>query len=452
MKQCTHLLRGGLLLTALTLAHAVSAANDTPTLGELTPIGAERAGNADGSIPAWKGGLDKNAGTLADNGAPSNPFADEQLLFKITAQNYKQYQDKLSPGLIAMLNRYPETFYLPIYPSHRTVAVTGSTVKSVEHNLASARLVNDGNGLENFEGSIAFPKPKSGLEVMWNHITRYRKGSFKLTTDSVAPEPKGDFSVVTTEQRFTLAEHLTGYEPGDADDVLFFYSHRITAPARKAGEVVLVHETVDQVDDPRRSWIYSSGQRRVRRAPNTAYDAAGPTTAGLRTADSRDMFNGAPDRYDWKLVGKRELYIPYNSYELASPTHKYDEFIKAGHVDPSVTRYELHRVWEVEATLKPGKRHIYSKRHYFIDEDTWAIVEADHYDSRGELWRVGENHGYFHYGVQAPLIAMEVFYDLQSRRYIASGLTNEQPKPYDFSYRASASDYSPGALRSAGLR
>ncbi|WP_421684391.1 DUF1329 domain-containing protein [Stutzerimonas urumqiensis] len=453
MNTCTHLLRGGLLLATLTLTQASLAADGQPPLDAgLTPIGAERAGNADGSIPAWEGGLDKRDFTAAANGTPTDPFANEQPLFTITAANLAQYRDRVSPGMAAMLERYPETFYLPVYPSHRTVAVSEETAAAAARNLAEAHLVNDGNGLAGFEGAVAFPEPKNGLEVIWNHITRPREGSFRLTTDSVAPERNGDFSVVTTEQRFTQRDEIKDYQPGDDPEVLFYYSHRITAPARKAGEVVLVHETVDQVSEPRRSWVYSAGQRRVRRAPDMAYDAAGPATAGLRTADSRDMFNGAPDRYDWTLVGKRELYIPYNSYRLASPEWSYKELAKAGHINPEATRYELHRVWVVEATLKPGKRHIYSKRRYFVDEDTWAIVEADHYDSRGELWRVGESHGYFHPGVQAQLTAMEVFYDLQSGRYIASGMTNEQSEPYDFDYQATASDYSPGALRSAGLR
>ena len=90
------------------------------------------------------------------------------------------------------------------------------------------------------------------------------------------------------------------------------------------------------------------------------------------------MFNGAPDRYDWKLIGKKELYIPYNAYRLDSPQLKYSDIIKPGHINRDLTRYELHRVWEVEATLKTGERHIYAKRHFFIDEDTgrlqWSII------------------------------------------------------------------------------
>ncbi|WP_103102965.1 DUF1329 domain-containing protein [Pseudomonas sp. LFM046] len=456
MNDCIHLRRGGLLLSATLLAgHALAAVapDEAARLGaQLTPIGAEHAASADGAIPAWDGGLAPAAGKAQANGTPADPFAADQPLFTITAANLEQYRDRLSPGQVAMLKRYPDSYRLPVYPSRRTVAVSDEIKRAAAHNAGATRLINDGNGLENFQGAVAFPIPQNGLEVIWNHVTRYRGGSFLATTDSAAPQPGGDYAITTTEQRFTLRDWISDYKPGQGDNLLFYYSHKVTAPARQAGEVLLVHETLDQVREPRMSWVYNAGQRRVRRAPDVSYDATGVTTAGLRTADSRDMFNGAPDRYDWKLVGKRELYIPYNSYRLLATDLPYTEIIRPGHIAPDPTRYELHRVWEVVATLKPGARHIYSKRHYFIDEDTWAIAEADHYDSRGELWRVGENHGYFHYEAQVPLTAMEVFYDLQGGRYIASGMTNQQRRAYDFGYRASASDYSPGALRSAGVR
>lgn len=444
-----HTLLAALLTSGSCLA-AVPAQEVARLEHDLTPIGAERAASTDGKIPAWTGGLAKDAGKIVD-GAPSDPFAGDKPIFEISSSNYQQYQANLTPGQIALLKRFPD-FRLPVYPTRRSVAVSDYVKNSAAYNAAKTELVDDGNGLENFEGAVAFPIPKNGLEVIWNHITRYRGTSFTATTDSAAPQSGGDYNVATTKQRFTLKDQVTDYKPEKGTNLLFYYSHKITAPARQAGEVFLIHETIDQVKEPRLAWIYSAGQRRVRRAPDSAYDAAGPSTAGLRTADSRDMYNGAPDRYDWKLVGKKELYIPYNSYRLASPDLKYKDILLPGHISPTPTRYELHRVWEVVATLKPSARHIYSKRHFFIDEDSWTIAEVDQYDSRGELWRVGEEHAYFRYDVQVPLTAMEVFYDLQNGRYIASSMTNEQRNAYDFTYRASTSDYTPGALRSEGVR
>ncbi|MDN6860238.1 DUF1329 domain-containing protein [Pseudomonas sp. CAN2814] len=433
-------------------AGAAGAPQELAQLGQrLTPVGAEQAASADGRIPAWQGGLAASAGPVESNGQLGDPFAGEKPLFIITAANYQQYQANLSPGQVALLKRYPD-YRLPVYPSHRSVAVADYLKQAVAHNAASTQLIDDGNGVDNYQGAVAFPIPHDGLEVIWNHVTRYRGKSFNVTTDSMAPQVNGDFTVTSTDRRFTLRDQVSDYRPGQNDQVLFYYFQKITAPAREAGEVLLVHETVDQVKEPRQSWIYNAGQRRVRRAPDVAYDAVGPGTSGLRTADNLDMYNGAPDRYEWKLVGKKELFIPYNSYRLASPSLKYKDIIQPGHINQDHTRYELHRVWEVVATLKPGARHIYAKRHFFIDEDSWAIAEVDQYDNRGELWRVGEAHAYFRYDAQVPLNAAEVFYDLQSGRYIASGLINEQRKAYDFSYQASSSDYTPAALRSEGVR
>jgi len=217
--------------------------------------------------------------------------------------------------------------------------------------------------------------------------------------------------------------------------------------------VLLVHENLDQVKEPRSAWVYNAGQRRVRRAPNVAYDGPGTAADGLRTADDLDMYNGAPDRYDFELVGKQELYIPYNSYELRRGDLSYKDIINPGHMDPQYLRYELHRVWVVESKLKPGARHIYARRTFYVDEDTWQISIIDHYDGRGELWRVKEGHEISHYQVAIPWLAVEALYDLISSRYLLIGLDNEEKGyQYDFDYKGSFEDFTPSALRRSGRR
>ncbi|WP_165679079.1 DUF1329 domain-containing protein, partial [Metapseudomonas otitidis] len=233
---------------------------------------------------------------------------------------------------------------------------------------------------------------------------------------------------------------------------LTFFKQQVTAPSRLAGNVLLVHETLDQVKEPRLAWIYNAGQRRVRRAPQVAYDGPGTAADGLRTSDNFDMFSGAPDRYDWKLVGKKEMYIPYNSYKLDSPSLKYDDIIKAGHINQDLTRYELHRVWEVVATVKPGERHIYAKRHMYIDEDSWQVALVDHYDGRGQLWRVAEGHAQFYYHHQVPAYTLEALYDIIAGRYLALGMKNEEKRSFEFGFVGKAADYTPAALRNAGVR
>jgi hypothetical protein len=231
-----------------------------------------------------------------------------------------------------------------------------------------------------------------------------------------------------------------------------YFKQRVTAPSRLAGNVLLVHETIDQVKEPRLAWIYNAGQRRVRRAPQVAYDGPGTASDGMRTADNFDLFSGAPDRYDWKLVGKKEMYIPYNSYKLDSPSLTYDDVLQAGHINQDLTRYELHRVWEVEATLKSGERHIYAKRHMYFDEDSWQLALVDHYDGRGQLWRVAEGHAQNYYSFKTPGYTLEALYDLVAGRYLALGMKNEEKTAWKVGFKASAADFTPAALRNSGVR
>jgi hypothetical protein len=254
------------------------------------------------------------------------------------------------------------------------------------------------------------------------------------------------------QDQFVFRDKIKGFDPANPGNVLFYFKQQVTAPARLAGTVLLVHETLDQVKEPRKAWIYNAGQRRVRQAPQVAYDGPGTAADGLRTSDNLDMYNGAPDRYDWKLEGKKELYIASNSHKIDSPQLKYADILKAGHINQDLARYELRRVWHVTATLKEGQRHIYAKRDFYIDEDTWQAAVIDHYDGRGQLWRVAEAHAENYYDKQVPWYAMEVIYDLQSGRYLALGMKNEEKSAYDFGFTASTSDFTPAALRQEGVR
>ncbi|WP_433740685.1 DUF1329 domain-containing protein [Pseudomonas putida] len=447
---------GALVLSLLaTSVMAKVSPQDAEKLGTtLTPLGAEKAGNADGSIPAWTGGLPTNAGTVDAKGFLSDPFADEKPLFTITAQNAAQYKDKLSAGQLAMFQRYPQTYKIPVYKTHRSVAVPADIYAAAKVSALNTEGIDGGNGLSGFNEShyYAFPQPKSGVEVVWNHTTRYRGGNTKRLMTRVQPQADGAFSMIQFEDEVSYPSALADQDKGKADNILFYFIQRVTAPARLAGNVLLVHETIDQVKEPRMAWVYSAGQRRVRRAPQVAYD--GPATAadGLATSDNYDMFNGAPDRYDWKLVGKKEMYIPYNSYKLDSPNLKYADILKAGHINQDLTRYELHRVWEVVATLKPTERHIYATRHMYFDEDSWELAEVDHYDGRGALWRVGEGHIQQYYHKQVPGYTAETLYDLVAGRYSVVGLKNEEKRSIEFGFQSLAANYTPAALRQAGVR
>jgi hypothetical protein len=441
------------LLSLSTLA-AVSPEEVAKLGTSLTPLGGEKAGNANGSIPAWTGGLPVNAAPVTANGFPGDPYAGEKPQFIITAKNVDQYKDKLSPGMIAMLKRYPDTFNMPVYVTHRSASIPKDIEQKVKISAAKTTLVEGGNGLKDFTESryYAFPIPKNGLEAVWNHITRYRGGNLRRIYVQAAPQANGDYSLVNFEDEVAFPDFMPDLDPQKASNALLFFKQRITAPARLAGNVLLVHDSLDQVAEPRMAWLYAAGQRRVRRAPQVAYDGPGTAADGLRTSDNFDMYNGAPDRYDWKLVGKREMYIPYNNFRLLSPSVKYADLLKVGHTNQDLARYELHRVWEVEATLKNGERNIYAKRTFFIDEDTWTIVLSDLYDGRGQLWRVGEAKAMPYYQRQIPAFAFEALYDLTAGRYIVTGLSNEEKEFVQFDIKVTAADFTPAALRNDGVR
>jgi hypothetical protein len=416
----------------------------------LTPIGAEMQGNAAGTIPAWTGGLTSKSGLKSkDPGRPDNPYADDKPKFVINNANLDQYKGNLSAGQLAMFSKYPD-YKMPVYETRRSAAYPSTIYDIIKKNAVSAELVQGGNGLSNFDTSIPFPIPKSANEVIWNHITRYRGGSAERMSTAIPVQSDGSFVEVKLNDQLVWPEFLSSGREAEDDNVLFYYLQVITAPARLTGTALLVHDTIDQVKEARRAWVYNSGQRRVRRAPNVAYDGPAAGTDGLRTTDNYDMYNGAPDRYNWKLIGKKEVYMPYNAYKLMDTTASYGDIVKEGHLNPDYLRYELHRAWVVEATLKEDARHIYAKRVFYIDEDTWGASIIDHYDGRGELWRVSEAQNVMFYDVDTPWMVAEALYDLNSGRYLVTGLANEEPNFLTWGKKVDRRDFSSSALRRLG--
>ncbi|WP_245673524.1 DUF1329 domain-containing protein [Endozoicomonas ascidiicola] len=431
------------------LALSPLAAQASTELGNaLTPVGAEKAGNADGTIPDWTGGLSPEKGTVQADGRMDNPFKDDAVLFTITAENLDQYRDRLSDGQIMMFERHPNTYKMNVYTTRRSASYPEAYYHATENNAGNVQLTDNGNGLSTMVTGVPFPVPETGVEVIWNHMLRYRGDSITLPLGQVVVEASGQYKEVTKETVWHFAPSIKGTE--ENDNLLFLYKSKILSPVRLAGEVTLVHEPINQVAEPRRAWKYLPGQRRVRRAPNIAYDNPASGTDNLKTADNSDMFNGAPDKYDWALKGKKELYIPYNSYGMYDKDVTTDDIIRPGHVNPALVRYELHRVWEVEATLKEGERNVYNKRTFYVDEDTWQVSIVDLYDSRGQLWRMGEAHAIQYNPKQVPWLATEIFYDLNSSRYVTNGIANNIKKPLEFGLVASKSEYTPAAIRRWG--
>lgn len=446
MKTTFALLGTALAIAASNGALAAISAQEAARLGsELTPVGAEKAGNAAGTIPAWTGGLPKSGDRY------NNPYAGEQPLFTITGANADQYAANLTPGQLALLKKYPSLSF-PVYPSHRSASMPSDIYQTIKTAAQQTTLSEDGNGIMNSSAPlIPFPIPKTGLEAIWNHMTRYRGGAIERTFVQVPVQANGSFTPVKIFEKMSWpAELKEGFDARKDDNILFYFVQQVKAPARLTGNILLVHEAMNQVKTPRKAWTYNAGHRRVRLAPQIAYDAPGTATDGQRTTDNLDMFNGAPDRYEWKLLGKQELYIPYNSFKLADRGLKYEDILQPGHLNPEHTRYELHRVWKVEATLKGGARHVYAKRTFYIDEDTWQAAVVDHYDGRGQLWRVAEAHQFQYQDAQVPWFTAETLYDLQSGRYLVSGLTNEEGNGFNFDKQFSRKEFTPQAIRRMG--
>lgn len=439
---------------ASTFANAKISVEEAQRLGkDLTPMGAVKAGNKDGSIPEWTGGITKVPDGYKPGDHHIDPYPNDKVEYVITAKNLADYKTLLTPGQLKLFATYPNTFKMNVYQTRRSASYPEHVYQAVKDNSTQAVLVEGGNGIKNAAVGIPFPIPEDGLQVIWNHIVRYRGEALVRQGGQAAPTANGSYTYVGFDEELLLPYNVKGVTSAELEqtNILFKFKQQVSEPARLAGTALLVHETMDQIKTPRQAWTYNTGQRRVRRAPNVAYDAPGSASDGLRLTDDFDMYNGAPDRYNWTLKGKQELLIPYNDYRLHSDTVKYDDIIQPGHINPELVRYEKHRVWVVEANLKGDTRHTYKKRVFYIDEDSWQVAVADIYDNRDELYRVAIAHGLNYYEVPTQWSTLEVYHDFQSRRYIAMGLDNEA-NMYNFSATLEDKDFTPSALRREGRR
>jgi len=420
---------------------------------ELTPLGAEKAGNADGSIPEWTGGITTPPAGFEPGGFHVDPFPNDKPLFEITGSNYKEHAEFLSEGQQKLFETYTDTYRMPVYQTRRSASNPTAIYDATKVNATNAELLGGGNGLKGAALGIPFPIPKDGIEAIWNHILRYRGEAVARFGGQAAVTAGGDYNVIGFDEELLIKYAAEGVTPEQLleDNILFMFKQQVTKPARLAGTALLVHETVDQIKQPRKAWTYNTGQRRVRLAPNIAYDTPGTAADGLRTTDDFDMFNGSPNRYNWSLKGKQELYIAYNNYKLHSDQASYADILSPNHVNPDLTRFQKHRVWVVEATLKDEFRHVYQKRVFYIDEDSWQVHVTDMFDNRGELYRVGLAYGVNYYDVPTHWSTLDVFHDLNSRRYLAIGLDNEE-RMYDFTIRPKDNEFTASALRRQGKR
>lgn len=433
---------------------AVSVQDAQRLTTELTPLGGERAGNGS-DIPAWTGGLLQVPNGFNKSGQHHlDPYSDDVMVEEINSSNYKQYAKFLTAGQQALFKRYPKTFRMPIYQTRRSAAAPQWVYDNTYQNALNATIDSSGNSIENAYGGIPFPIANSAIEVIWNHIARWRGVYIKYRAAEAAVQNNGRYSLSSNAVEVEFNYYRSDKKPADFDNILFYLMAEVRTPTRLAGNSLLVHEPLNQAQQTRQAWAYNAGQRRVRRAPDLGFDTPIPGTDGLVVADEGDLFNGSLERYQWNLIGKQEKYIAYNNFRLADPELSYSDLLQVGHINPSFTRYEKHRVWVVEAQLKDKQRHIYTKRRFYIDEDTWGIVAVDLFDGKGELWRVSLSYPRTFYEVPATWSGgLNVFHDLQSGRYHVQGLVNDETTGPDYSHRPpGARKFTPAELRRRGKR
>ncbi len=353
-------------------AQAAITAEQAKALGTtLTGVGAEKAGNKDGSIPAYAGGLTTPpAGFKAGDGMRPDPFAGEKPRLVIDAKNMAQYADNLTEGTKALLKQHP-SFRVDVYPTHRTVAFPKWVLDNTAKVATTAKTGNGGRSIEGAHAGFPFPIPKDGYEAMWNHLVRFNGQAYESKYRNLTVDASGKPTLATEGN--SVQEYPYWDNSKSEAETYWRIKLTYTAPARRAGEALLLVDPLDIGNKDRRAWSYLPGQRRVKVAPDFSFDTPNPGSAGGNTFDDLFVFNGSMDRYDFKLVGKKEIVVPYNDYKAVYGA-KQDDLLKPNHLNPDLVRWELHRVWVVEATLREGKRHVYSKRTFYLDEDSWAAV------------------------------------------------------------------------------
>ena len=420
-----------LLMAGAALAKVPAA--EAEKLGkELTCVGAEKAGSKDG-VPEftgkWQGTPPGLQYTPNVGQHPVDPYASEKPLFSITAENMAKYADKLSEGQKALFAKFPKTFRMDVYPGHRDFRYGDAACDAAKQNALNAELADGGLSIKNaVKGAVPFPIPKNGQEALMNNMFPTRAFNEDKLADIA--NVLSDGSISWGRQRNqnldygNLPEQVGKPLEGHMANALTM----VLLPEREKGSVTVSSEPVNFAKDKRLAWSYDPGTRRVRQLPEYGFDQPLGGSGGKMTIDSDRLFNGSPERYNWKLLGKREMYIPANTYKLHGKNVKYADLIKPGVPNADYFRWELRRVWVVEGTLKDNYRHLYGKRVLFTDEDTGMAVMSDMYDARGALWQYAFINYYYGFDINAWQAGNAFFFDLNSGGYVGYNLFQERPR------------------------
>ena len=406
-----------------------SAFADSELLGtKLTPMGADPTASADGMIPAWTGGFTTPPAGYNPGDPHIDPFADDKRLFTISHENMDEHAERLPATQLALLTKFPGRYVMHVYPSRRSCAAPEHVYAANKRNADGASLVKGGIGITGAWGGIAFPVPENGDEVLWNHKTHYHGRRYTGTITGGNMYENGSFTrVVREDKRYSYYYDPKTNSSEDLQNSLFIWMGTWSAPPGINGAGFSMTNTIDQIAEPRPGFMFQPSTRKIVRAvPSaTAYEAPMMSAEGSRIADDMMLFSGSQDRYEWKLIGKKPLYIPYNVYRASDPATGLKNFVQKDFLNPEFIRYELHRVWVVEGTIKPEFSHRYAKRVIYFDEDTWIAVGTDLYSSDGE-----QTHGQIgfiknYYAHPACIQDFDVKYDLLRGRYNLDNLKIE---------------------------
>lgn len=438
-----------LLILSSLIGSAAFADSDKPPA--LTFFGAEAGGNESGAIPPWTGGIATPPASYRPGDWHPDPYAGDQILFTIDHSNVEQYRDKLSAAHIALIKKYPDTYRMPIYPTRRSVSYPPLVREKTLQYRGKARVVDDGAGVEGIVIGTPFPEPENGEQVMWNMRLSNKGGGYSGYYNTALTASDGSYELGVSKHEIEYLYSDPRSTPENLNNIETRAIMYTLLPAKSAGTIYLYHFLLNAKDEERRNWTYNPGKRRTKRASMIAHDQPMGGSDGIHIWDQGDMWLGPITDFNWTLIGKQEMYVPYNAYTLHSGDTAIDDIIKPRHINQDLARYELHRVWVVEATRREGVSHFYQRRRYFIDEDSWRVMVAEHYDENGDVHRFSEAHHINYYEAKVFYTTLDTYYKIDTDRYYLRHIDNEYT-PFDFTFDQSASYYIPSRLKMKATR
>jgi hypothetical protein len=467
-RQFTVLTGWGIAGATIPAMQAQAAAPDSALLKtKLTPLGAERAGNADGSIPPWTGGL---AEPLLPETQPIDigvVYGGDEAFQTVDKGNVAQFATLLTPGTQEMIRKFG--FSIKIFQTCRTAAAPQYVYDNTAQNVTRTQFdpAAVGMGFTGAYGGTPFPiidtgNPKiGGAQLIWNHLTSWRGISLytkyaprfvvadgKLILSAVAisrfiypyydpeggPETyKGWFSKV---RRYCMPLNLSGWSPGywsgdDPEQQKLANAASWCSPMWNGDEMLTCFSTnatttpdmmfcVRRASDEITSFV-PMGTANAIKIPQefNIYAGFDPAAAKIAGLDEYSCFNGTPMQYDWRFINKEEMLVPYNCN--AMHFHPAQEVLQPKFPSPDIVRWEKHRVWIVEAQLKPGQTNALARRRLYIDEDSWLALLGEGYDAGGNMIKYHSVYNRCVGSLPATCELGSMVFDLTTGNYVFEG-------------------------------